>query len=437
MVTANLFNVDRKLFEQICAEDNLVSAFRSVKRNKGAAGIDKVTVEMFDARLHEEVGILAKELREWRYKPQPVRRVEILKSDGKSIRELGIPTVRDRIVQTCIKEVLEPLYEPEFSNHSYGFRPKRNQKQAVLAAREQVVGGKKWIVDIDLAKFFDTIPHDRLIHRLAHRVTDNRVLKLIALMLRSGVMCKGGFQDTHEGSVQGSPLSPLLSNIALDELDKELERRKLSFCRFADDCNIFVRTKIAAERVMNSITRFIETHLKLKVNREKSKVATSSDVSFLGFTITGKAIMISKKSMKRAMIKITALTRTHGSAPVQKTLAKINQWYVGWGEYFSTAQFPFQFEVLESHVRRRLRARLIRQCKRRRNLCRRFIRSGVNKRMAANQAYSNTGPWKLSNQRSATITWSNKWFLGVGGQKLISTRALPHWFSVKRRIFVR
>jgi RNA-directed DNA polymerase len=296
------------LFDKIVSDSGLKSAFMSVWKNKGAAGIDGVTVEKFAENLTEELGQLRNELHSWTYKPRPVKRVEIPKAEGIGKRLLGIPCVRDRVVQASIKQVLEPLFEEIFSDNSYGFRPERNQELAVKAAQRIVQSGKEYVVDIDLSNFFDRIPHDRLIGRIKQTADDPKVLKLIGMILRSGVMVDGVVSFSSEGSVQGSPLSPLLSNIVLDELDKELERRGLEFCRFADDCNIFVKSQKAGERVMGSVTNFIEDKLKLVVNQSKSKVAKSSAVKFLGMTIILGMLAISTKSMQKAMDKVKELT---------------------------------------------------------------------------------------------------------------------------------
>ncbi len=274
-----------KLLEEICAEGTLRKAFKLVKRNKGAPGIDGITIEDFEQNLSEELTQLRQEVQSWKYKPTPVKRVEIPKPDGKGVRLLGIPIIKDRVLHMAIKMVLEPILELDFSKSSYGFRPGRSQQQAVETAREYVKAGKEFVVDIDLSKFFDRINHDRLIHRLGTKIEDKRVLRLVGMILRSGIMADGTVTILHEGSVQGSPLSPLLSNLVLDELDKELEKRNLEFCRYADDCNFFVKTERAAVRVMDSIKKFIESKLKLKVNEEKSKVAKSDRIKFLGMTI--------------------------------------------------------------------------------------------------------------------------------------------------------
>lgn len=254
----------RSLFEQITNPEELTRAYKAVKANKGAPGVDGITVEAFGENLKEEITRLREEVTTWTYRPQPVRRVMIPKPGSTKERPLGIPCVRDRVVQYAMKAVLEPIYEKDFSDSSYGFRPKRKQQQALERAKALVQEGKEWVVDIDLENFFGTINHDRLMATLAKKISDKRVLKLIGMTLRSGAMVNGTLEPTKEGSVQGSPLSPLLSNIVLDELDKELEKRGLSFCRWADDCNIFVSSKRAAERVMTGISKFIEGRLKLE-----------------------------------------------------------------------------------------------------------------------------------------------------------------------------
>ena len=294
-----------RLFENLCSTLYLGVGFELVRRNHGAPGIDGVSIEDFEAHLDEELSQLQQELSDWTYQPSPVRRVEIPKPDGKGVRLLGIPTVRDRVVQTTLKLLLEPIFDPHFSPHSYGFRPGRSQHQAV----QQIVrSGKPYVVDIDLSKFFDRIHHDRLIARMGLKITDKRILRLVGIMLRSGVMINGVVNPNKEGAMQGSLLSPLLSNIVLDELDQELEKRSLEFCRFADDCNIFVKSQKAAERVMETISRFIEKKLKLKVNQDKSKVALSDQVKFLGFTVVNGTLAIAHKALQTAMAKVKALT---------------------------------------------------------------------------------------------------------------------------------
>jgi RNA-directed DNA polymerase len=429
-----LFDSNRDLFERLCAEDNLLEAFLAVKRNKGAPGVDGVTIQDFESQLHDELAKLANDLQNWQYKPMPVKRVEIPKEDG-SVRKLGIPSVRDRVMQACLKTILEEIFEPNFSNSSYGFRPGRRQNDAIQEAQRLVQEGREWVVDIDLAQFFDTISQDRLIHRLSLQVTDKRILRLVGVILRSGVAIDGEYQATTEGSTQGSPISPLLFNVVLDELDKELEERGLKFVRWADDANIFVKSEEAAKRVLVSITKFIERKLKLKVNQTKSKAAKSRDVKFLGLTIVNGEVVIARKSMRKAMAKVSELVRTNSPVPVQKTMERVNLWYQGWANYFKMTQYPMQLSMIEAHVRRRFRARIVRQMKRRKFLCRRLEKRGVKRRTAQAQAYSAKGPWKLSSG-AMNHAYKVEWFINAMGQKVFSNRSLSHWHPVKKRIFV-
>ena len=432
VIQRDLLIDERRLFEELCEPWRLNAGFQAVRRNKGSAGIDGVSVAEFEANLDEELARLAEELASWRYKPSPVRRVEIPKPGGKGIRLLGVPTVRDRVVQATLKELLEPIFEPQFSQHSYGFRPGRNQRQAVETARKIVAGGKPYVVDIDLSKFFDRIHHDRLISRLGRSVPDKRIQRLIGMILRSGVMANGVVSPSMEGAVQGSPLSPLLSNIVLDELDQELERRGLEFCRFADDCNIFVRTPKAAERVMNSISGFIEKRLKLVVNQKKSQTARSDRVKFLGMTIVGKSLAIAHKAMQRAMAKVKELTPRGTHLKLEATIEEINQWYVGWSSYFAMTHYPAQLKKIEAHIRRRLRSRLVDQQKSKRNLVRKLVKRGVPRGRAAKTVYANRARWALSRTVALSKAYPNDWFTGVMGQVVRSDKAMPHWFDVNR-----
>lgn len=422
---------DGNLLEEICAEGTLRKAFKLVKKNKGAPGIDGITIADFEQNLSGELTQLKQEVLGWVYKPTPVKRVEIPKPDGKGVRLLGIPIIKDRVLHMAIKMVLEPVLDPDFSKSSYGFRPGRSQQQAVEAARDYVRVGKEFVVDIDLSKFFDRINHDRLIHRLGSRIEDKRVLRLIGMILRSGIMANGSVIILHEGSVQGSPLSPLLSNLVLDELDKELEERNLEFCRYADDCNIFVKTERAAVRVMESIKKFIETKLKLKVNEEKSKVAKADQVKFLGMTIANGFIAISKKAINRAMEMVKVLIPRGTHQPIEKAIEQINIWYNGWTSYFKMTQYPAQLAAIEAHIRRRLRGRFVKQQKRRRNLYHKLIKLGVGKKLGTKTVYSNKGPWNLSHTRAVEKAFSNKWFEKIG-LKVVSNLELKHWLPVNK-----
>lgn len=434
MYQQDLLTDERRLFEELCTIERLGAGFHSVKKNKGRPGVDGVSIAEFESRLDEELGRLKAELESWTYKPSPVRRVEIPKPGGRGTRKLGVPTVRDRVVQATLKQLLEPIFEPTFSANSYGFRPGRSQHQAVMAAREIVATGKPYVVDLDLSQFFDRIHHDRLIARVGDQVPDKRILRLIGMTLRSGVMADGLKSPTTEGAVQGSPLSPLLSNVVLDELDRELERRGLAFCRFADDCNIFVRTPKAAERVMASIGGYIETRLKLVVNREKSQVARSDRVKFLGFTIVGETVAIAHKALQGAMAKVKELTPRGTHLRLEDTIERINSWYVGWSSYFALTNYPAQLHKIEAHIRRRLRSRLIDQQKNQRNLYRKLTGRGVPRRQAAAAVYSHRGRWALSNTRAVTKAYPNGWFIAVMGQAIRSDRKLPHWFDIDRWI---
>ena len=422
------------LFEQLCSTLYLGVGFEQVKKNQGKPGIDGVSIAEFESRLDEELSQLQQELQDWSYQPLPVRRVEIPKPGGQGVRLLGIPTVRDRVVQATLKMLLEPIFEPHFSPHSYGFRPGRSQHQAVLAAQQIVNGGKPYVVDIDLSKFFDRIHHDRLIARMGQRIADKRILRLVGLMLRSGVMINGVVNPSKEGAVQGGPLSPLLSNIVLDELDQELEKRGLEFCRFADDCNIFVKSQKAAERVMDKVSQFIEKKLKLKVNRDKSQVAKSDRVRFLGFTIVNGTIAIAHRALQAAMTKVKNLTPRGTHQTLESTLDRINRWYVGWSNYYQLTQYPSQLGKIEAHIRRRLRSRLVSQQKRKRHLYHKLIKRGVPRQQAARTVFTNNKRWQLSNARAVTRAYPNSWFINLLGQEIRSDRKLAHWFDVSQWI---
>lgn len=430
MKQLDLFVDERSLFEKLCDPANLFAGFVAVKKNGGSPGVDEVTIEEFKSRIDEELTQLQKELESWSYKPSPVRRVEIPKpGKGAGVRLLGVPCVRDRVVHATLKLLLEPILDPTFSDNSYGFRPGYSPQKAVEAAKRIVQSGKEYVVDIDLSKFFDRVNHDRLIYLLSGHIEDKRILRLIGMILRSGVMVKGEVLPTQEGTVQGSPLSPLLSNVVLDELDKELERRNLEFCRYADDCNIFVRTSKAASRVMKSISKFIEGKLKLKINQEKSKVGQSKDVKFLGMTIINGTVAISAQAMKRAMQKVKELTPRGTHISLEHTMDRINSWYIGWSGYYLMTQYPSQFRNIEAHIRRRLRARFVDQQKRRRYLFRKLIKRGVSRKSAAKTAYSNKGRWATSWTWALAIAYPNNWFINGVGQKLRSTDRMKHWFK--------
>ena len=396
MEQLNIPEDPQNLFEQITSIEQLLKGFKAVRKNKGSPGIDGVNLISFEENLFEELGQLQDELVSWSYKPKAVRRVEITKPNG-GVRLLGVPCVRDRVVQAAIKQVIEPSLDSTFSDNSYGFRPGCSQRQAIDSAQSIVVTqGKEYVVDIDLSKFFDRVNHDRVISLLGKHFEDKRLLRLIGMILRSGVEINGQYNPTTSGCPQGGPLSPLLSNAILDELDKELESRKLSFCRFADDCNIFVKSQKAATRVMQSISNFIEKKLKLVVNREKSQVAKTCEVKFLGMTIVNGAVLISRKAMADAMKRVKELTPRGTNLSLESTIKEINRWYIGWSSYFSMTQYPGQFDSIEAHIRRRLRSRLVSKARRPRYLYRQLVKEGASKRAAAGAAFSNMRRWALS-----------------------------------------
>ena len=434
-MTFDLLSIDSKrLFEELCTDWRLMQGWREVRGNRGASGIDGQTIDSFELRASEEIKQLQEELVNWTYKPQPVRRVEIPKPDGAGVRLLGIPCIRDRVVQATIKQLLEPTLEPLFSENSYGFRPGRNQAQAVESAQKIVQSGKGFVVDIDLSKFFDKINQDRLIGRLGKIIEDKRILKLIGMTLRSGVMKDGVITPTTEGSTQGSPLSPLLSNLVLDELDKEIESRGLEFCRFADDCNIFTKTQRSAERVMKGISEFIEKKLKLVVNWEKSKVAESSLVKFLGMTIVNGTRAIARKSIRRAMDKVKELTPRGTSETLEDIIKQINSWYVGWSNYYSMTQYPSQLKGIEAHIRRRLRSRIVDQQKSRRHLFNKLMKRGVSRIKAARTSFSNDKRWVLSHTNAMERAYPNGWFIKTKGLRIRSNEEREHWLDIKKWI---
>ncbi|EQB88302.1 hypothetical protein M918_24660 [Clostridium sp. BL8] len=347
-----------KLLEEMLDSENLRLAFKRVKSNKGSHGVDGMKVDELPQYLKRNIVTLKKSLLEGTYRPQPVRRVEIPKPDG-GIRLLGIPTVVDRMVQQAVAQVLTPIFEKTFSDNSYGFRPGRDAKQAIVKAKEYMDEGYKWVVDIDLAKYFDTVNHDKLIALVAREIKDKRVLKLIRLFLQSGVLINGVVIETEEGCPQGGPLSPLLSNIMLTELDRELERRGHKFCRYADDNNIYVKSKRAGDRVMQSITAFIENKLKLKVNKDKSAVDRPWKRKFLGFTFYqwyGKVgIRVHEKSVKKFKAKIKAITARSSALNMKQRMIKLRQCIIGWLNYFGIANISNLTKELDEWTRRRLR----------------------------------------------------------------------------------
>lgn len=345
------------LLETILSRNNLITALKRVEANKGAPGIDGVPTEQLRDDIRKHWKSIKRQLLEGTYKPAPVRRVEIPKPNG-GVRLLGIPTVMDRFIQQAILQVLTPIFDPHFSPYSYGFRPKRRAHDAVRQAQKYIQEGYRYVVDIDLEKFFDRVNHDILMSRVARKVEDKRVLKLIRAYLKAGVMLEGVRVRSEEGTPQGGPLSPLLANILLDDLDKELEKRGLKFCRYADDCNIYVRSPRAGQRVKQSVQKYLEKKLKLKVNEEKSAVDRPWKRKFLGFSFTSQRearIRLAPKSVQRFKNKIRQLTNPNWSLPMEERIRKLNQYTMGWMGYFALIETPSPLKRLEEWIRRRLR----------------------------------------------------------------------------------
>jgi RNA-directed DNA polymerase len=403
------------LMEMICEPDNMEAALRAVVRNKGAAGIDRMTVRRLPDAMKERWPEIERQLLEGRYRPKPVLRVRIPKPAG-GTRDLGIPTAIDRVIQQAVLQRLQPLWDPTFSEHSFGFRPARSAHQAVARAQALVADGYRFVVDIDLSKFFDRVNHDRLMARLAQRVTDRRVLRLIRAFLSAGVMDDGLFQASEEGTPQGGPISPLLSNIVLDELDRELERRGHRFVRYADDCNIYVRSEKAGLRVMASLTRFIEARLRLRINAEKSAVARPWERSFLGFTVTEEAEprrRIADKAVQRFKNRVRELTRRHGGIALERVIAELNPYLRGWVGYFGFTQWR-ELASLDGWIRRRLRCIVWVQWRTRARRHAELRRLGAGERAADTAVFSPKGPWRASTTRALHETFTKRRFQRLG-----------------------
>lgn len=412
---------DGGLMEWVVERGNLFQALKRVKRNGGGPGIDGMTVEELTPYLREHWPRLREELLRGTYHPQPVKRVEIPKPQG-GVRKLGIPTVVDRFIQQAVMQVLQAEWDQSFSDSSFGFRPGRNAHQAVRRAQSYLKKGWLWVVDIDLEKFFDRVNHDKLMSEVAKRVRDHRVLKLIRRFLKAGVMEQDALHETGEGTPQGGPLSPLLANLLLDGLDRELEHRGHLFVRYADDSNVYVRSKRAGQRVLRSITRFLSSRLKLKVNEAKSAVGRPWERKFLGFTFSRRdlCLRISDAAVKRFKEKVKAITSRTRGRRIEQIAEEICRYLLGWKGYFGHTEVSSPLKELDSWIRRRLRSYLWKQWGRRGY--RELRKRGVSRDLAWNTAKSAHGPWRLSRSPALAFAFPASYFDSLGVPRLYIRR---------------
>jgi RNA-directed DNA polymerase len=408
--------IGERLMEEVCERENCKQALAQVKANKGSPGVDGMTVHDLPGFLKQHWPTIRDQLMNGTYIPQPVRRVEIPKPDG-GVRKLGIPTVLDRFIQQAVMQVLQRRWDRTFSQHSYGFRPGRSAHQAVEQAQQYIAEGYRFVVDLDLEKFFDRVNHDQLMAKIAERVSDKCLLKLIRALLRAGVMEEGLVSPVDEGTPQGGPLSPLLSNIVLDEFDRELERRELRFARYADDSNIYVRSRRAGMRVMKSLTRFITTKLKLKVNEQKSAVARPWERKFLGFSFTSAKTpkrRIAPKAVVRFKERVRELTQRTRGVSTERMAEELARYLRGWIGYFGNCETPSVLRSLEEWTRRRLRSAIWKQWKRGTKRFAELRKRGVSTDLAAKTAGSAHGPWQLANSPALAIALPNAYFASLG-----------------------
>jgi RNA-directed DNA polymerase len=409
------------LMEQVCDPKNLLSAYRRVRSNKGKPGVDGMTVHELADWLRENTAALTASLLDGTYQPQPIRGVQ-LKKPGGGKRQLGIPVVVDRLVQQMILQVLNPIFDPTFSNSSYGFRPGRSPHMALEQARKYVAQeGREFVVDLDLEKFFDRVNHDILMSRIARRIGDKRLLRIIRRYLQADLMQDGVCVTRDEGTPQGGPLSPLLANLLLDDLDQLLDSRGHRFCRYADDCNIYVRSLAAGQRVMESVTRFLEEKLKLRVNREKSAVAPVGERKFLGYRLllNGK-LGISPKSVKRAKERIKEITSRNRGVKFAEVITELNSFLVGWLSYYRYAACRGELQRMDEWLRRRLRSYRLKQRKRGKSITGLLRKMGVSAKSASRVGSSGKGPWRLADCPPVHRAMSIKWFQSQGLVTLVA-----------------
>ena len=404
------------MMEAVVERENMRAALKRVEANKGAAGVDGMSAEALRPWLHAHWPRVKEELLEGRYKPAPVRKVEIPKPGG-GTRQLGIPTALDRLIQQGTLQVMQPVFDREFSGSSYGFRPGRSAQQAVLAAQAHAEAGGRWVVDIDIEKFFDRVNHDMLMARVARKIDDKRILRLTRRYLQAGVMDGGIVSERPEGTPQGGPLSPLLSNILLDDLDKELERRGHSFCRYADDCNIYVKSQRAGERVKNSVARFLEKRLKLKVNQAKSAVDRPNRRKFLGYSMTARRqprLKPAPRSVERLKDKLRELFRKGRGRNLAKFIKELTPVLRGWTNYYRFAQVKGVFDELDGWIRRKLRCILWRQWKRPHTRAKNLMKRGLSEKRSWQSATNGRGPWWNSGASHMNQAYPKKFFDELG-----------------------
>jgi RNA-directed DNA polymerase len=408
------------MLERILSRDNLLKAWHRVRANKGAAGVDSVTIGEFPAYLNEHWPEIKRKILDGTYKPSPVKRVEISKRSGGK-RPLGIPSVLDRVIQQAILQVLQPIFDPEFSESSFGFRPRRSAHDAVRKVRHIIDKGYKYVVDVDLSKFFDRVNHDLLMTRVARKVKDKRVLRLIGRYLRAGVEVDGKIQPTPEGVPQGGPLSPLLANIMLDDFDKELEMRGHRFVRYADDFLIFVKSERAAQRVLRSVTRWLKRMLKLSINYEKSKIVKANDCDYLGFIFKNKRIIWSDESLENFKHNIRRLTARSWGISMNERLTRLSNYIRGWMNYFALSEYYRPLPELDEWIRRRVRMCYIKRWRYCRTRIRNLISLGAVKEQAIAVGLSSKGPWKLARTFGSQSGLTNAYLKEQG---LVSVREL-------------
>ena len=422
--TETLMMFGKELMEVICERNNLKAALKRVRRNKGSPGVDGMTVDELPEHLVTHWLAIKASLLEGRYQPRPVRRVEIPKPGSAEKRKLGIPCVLDRLIQQATLQVLQRKWDQKFSDSSYGFRPGRSAHQAIAKAQSYVRAGYEYVVDIDLEKFFDQVNHDRLMSQLATRIADKRVLKLIRGYLRAGILEHGLVSVPIKGTPQGGPLSPFLSNLVLDELDRELELRGHRYVRYADDCNLYVRSQRAGDRVMKSVSNFITERLKLKVNTGKSAVDIPQNRVFLGYTLTAgrspNRRKIATKSIYRFKAQVRRLTRRNWSISLEDRIARLARYLHGWRGYYGYCETSSVLRDLDSWIRRRLRCVIWMQWKGYRKRKRELIKLGLSEMLALSTAWSAKGPWCNSHTPGACIALNNDYFASLGLPRLAS-----------------